>query len=206
MAVVIHRVVFDGGVPPIGRVIARVRELTGLALSTRESPDSLESAKVFHVQLAFACAPSTEVLAYAYDRAALEAFVNRMGAQVAAAIGPILEGMDEARGTQTLYLRIYLGQDPTLLLATAYALEQMGGRPHPALTPNEREDCGRTLTEGEVTRRCRHARWRSAAGMAVAGPVAILSIPFVLLGTLITLPWKIWQTHQNAKRAGSEDT
>src|SRR5256885_3274749 len=43
-------------------------------------------------------------------------------------------GLHEAPGTQSVYLKSYLGLELTLLMVTALALEDLGGRPREPIT------------------------------------------------------------------------
>jgi len=109
MGLVFEEVAFDGRAPQLSRIADKISELSGLPVVVTESgPDVKGDLYDLHGYLAFACAPAQQLEIHAYRDGAVRKLCLPMGKCV--------RGMHEPAGTQSVYLRSFIGQEPTLLL------------------------------------------------------------------------------------------
>jgi hypothetical protein len=126
MGVVVSEVVFDGEAPELSAIADKVTELSGLPLSVADGDGDLYD---LHAHLAFACAPETQLEVHAYPAGAVKEFYHQTFGDADLPFARCVQGLNEPAGTQAVYLRGYIGQEPTLLFVTILTLEALGGRP-----------------------------------------------------------------------------
>ena len=110
-----------------------------------------------------------------------------------------VEGANEPVGKQSVYVQGYLGQEPTLLLATTLALEALGGRLGAPMTDDIRRECGRVISSDELGRRHRKAQKQGRLALVawvLLLPVLVPVWIVTLAWQLITMPRRIWKAHQ----------
>jgi hypothetical protein len=110
MGICQHELVFQTVVPGLSCIANQITEISGLPIVIQESiAEDISNPYRTHAQLAFKSSPNN-----------------------------LLE-IDIDRNTQTVNVRIYLGQEETLFFVTIFALEKLGGTlAHPI--PNELRD------------------------------------------------------------------
>ena len=196
MGIVIQEVTFDAPAPTAARVVAKLTELVGLPLTISEStPEIRGSLFELHAQLAFARFPQVPVELTAYRAGAVQEHLQRTGMN-ALPFASVVQGSNEAVGTQTVYVRGYIGQEPTLLLAATLALEALGGRLREPLSDELRREYGAKVLPEELERR--HRRVRRQGLLALTAGIVLLPflVPFWLASIawhLANLPWRLWK-------------
>lgn len=203
MGIVIQEVTFDAPAPAAEVIAARVTELVGLPVIVRESPPELRGAlHDLHAQIAFQANPKAEVELTAYRAGAVKEHLRLTGMD-AMSTASVVEGSKEAVGKQTVYVRGYVGQEPTLLLVTTLALEALGGQLREPMPDDVRREYSRSVSADELRRRHRKMQRQGllklAAGvllLPVLVPVGIVRLAW----RLMTMPRRIWKAHQLAKK------
>jgi hypothetical protein len=189
MGLVFEEVVFDGRAPQLSHIADKITELSGLPLGVIESgPDVKGDLYDLHGYLAFACAPKQQLEIHAYRDGTVRKHRLPMGKCV--------QGMHEPSGTQSVYLRSFIGQEPTLLLAATLALEAMGGHPKHLPGDEVRREYGTPVTPAQLAERQR----KLAGKLWPAVGIALLLLPVAMLlwfiEFLVQMPWLVWKVHQ----------
>jgi hypothetical protein len=197
MGIVAGDAVFDGTAPQLQGIAEKVTELTGLAVEVTES-DAEVKANLYdlHGYLAFACAPQSRIEVHAYRPGAVKELCEEMFGDADFPLARVVKGRNEAPGTQTVYLRGFIGQEMTLFFATELALEALGGRSKYPLPEDVRRECGTPISEAQLQERMRKTA-REMGSMFLVGLLLFpLLLPLWIVGLLwfvVTLPWRIWQ-------------
>jgi hypothetical protein len=143
MGIVVTQVVFDGQAPELSSIAGKVAELSGLPLSVTDSGADVKAGLYdLHAYLAFACHPETPLRLHSYRAGAVKELYHQTFGEARRPIAKCVQGLNEAPGTQTVYLHGYVGQEPTLLFVTELALEALGGRPRTPMAEEVRRDYG----------------------------------------------------------------
>ncbi len=197
MGIVMAEIAFDGRAPDLSHIAAAVERLTGLTLSRTESGAAVK-ANLFdqHGYLDFASAPGSPLEVYTYRAAAVKELNDQTFGDARLPMAKHVKGLNEPPGTQTVYLRGYVGQEPTLFLATELALEGLGGRPRHPIPEEAGREYGRPITAGELKERRRKFKkrlWPAALISILLLPVAV---PVCLAGIILTLPWRLWKANK----------
>jgi hypothetical protein len=200
MGVVATEAVFDGRAPQLSRIAAQVTEMTGLPVSVAESgPDVTGELYDLHGHLAFACAPGTGIELHSYRAGAAREFCRQTFGDAHFPVARFVEGLNEPPGTQAVYVRGYVGQEPTLFFATLLALEALGGRPREPFSDEDRREYGSPISPAELEERrrklTRHALPAVLIGLVLL-PVLIPLWVVGLLWFLVSMPWRIWRGYQ----------
>ena len=198
MGVTLHTVLFEGPAPALAVIVDAVQRRAGIPLSVHESrPDDADGLHEFHARLAFAAAPDAPIEVYAYRPGAVKAFSEKLFPD--GAFPPLtdsVEGIREPHGAQAVYVRGYVGQEPTLWYATIVALEALGGRPEPDIDDDERRMYGALVSERDLVARHRKVKRAGWWAAAVAAPFVLVLVPLTLLWSGITMPWHVWRTYR----------
>ncbi|MGE5550141.1 MAG: hypothetical protein ACM3ZC_06375 [Bacteroidota bacterium] len=192
MGIVVQGVVFDNRAPDLSVIVGKITDMTGLPLSVTESrEDTVTNLYVVYGRLAFACFPDDSIDIYAYRPGALRASCDTALEEAYPGFHSFVEGMAEPEGTQTVHLRGYIGQEPTLFYATVFALEALGGRPEFPITEEQRREYGGAITVVELMKRRRKAyRWTWLTTV-LGVPLLLVFVPLWMIKTLLTIPWRI---------------
>ncbi len=181
MALLIIKVLFEGSAPTLPRIADALAARSGLAVKVAPEEDDVRSTlHDIHGWVAFECDPERRIEIYAYHPGAAKQHINEIFGEFATALPPqfhkATEGYDEPAGKQTLYLRDYNGQHPTLLYYVMLALEDLRGEFAHPLSEAARKDCAQPLTPAGLEQR----KAKSTAAF----------LPALLLGALF-LPWTV---------------
>ena len=196
MGIVAQEVVFRGRAPRLSEIADKVAELSGMPLSAAESAADVQGDLYdLHGRLAFACAPGEQVTIYAYRGGAVRTLCDEMFGNVHLPMAEWVQGNNEPAGTQSVYLKGYAGQEPTLLAAITLALEALGGRPKDALSREWRE-YGAPVTPALLEDRRR--KWAKGMWLGVAAGLLLapLTIPLGLVALVVMTPWRVWKGYK----------
>src|SRR5262245_44568951 len=200
MGMVFGEATFDGRAPDLSCIADKITELSGLPVSVTESAAEVKGELYdMHASLAFSCAPAERLELHTYLPAAVREFCNEAFEGIEFPTAKFVQGMSEPAGTQTVYLRGYIGQDPTLMIVSILALEALGGRPKHPILDEMRREYGKPITTSQLIERHRklrkQGRWQAAIVLLLL-PV-LIPLWFVgCLALLVTTPWRIWKGYQ----------
>jgi hypothetical protein len=200
MGVVVQEVIFDAPAPTAVAIAARVAELVGLPLITRDAPSGIRgSFRDLHAHIAFEAHPDAEIELTAYSAGAVRQFLRRTGVDTMPMASHV-QGVNEAEGKQTVYVRGYVGQEPTLFFATTLALEQLGGLLREPIPENVRREYGHSISSAELSRRHRTAQKHMLLTFAASLLLLPILVPVWTVMALITMPYRIWKAQQVVKK------
>jgi len=192
---VFDEVTFDGRGPTVDALAAKISELSGLPVSVQAPGPGDLGIYDQHAYLFFVAMPEEQLEVFSYRRGAAKKFYNDfMEGFENLPTAKYAVGLNEAPGTQVVYLRSFVGHEPTLMMATVLALEALGGRTRSPITDDIRREYGTPITEQQLAERRKklHKELRRAAwiGMLML-PITIPLFIFGLLFRLVLLPWQI---------------
>ncbi|MDB5356350.1 MAG: hypothetical protein JWN24_2803 [Phycisphaerales bacterium] len=194
MGIISEEVRFEGQAPEAARIADKVTEIIGLPMTLEESgPEMRCDCHFLHARLAFARFPDRRVELTAYHPGGVKEFLKRMGTDTLP-IAHAVQGANEPPGTQTVYIRGYIGQEPTIIFATILALEALGGHLREPVSEEMRREYGSRITTMELDRRHRKL-FRQGLVKLLLG-VILLPILFPLgvasiVWHLVKTPWQI---------------
>jgi hypothetical protein len=99
-------------------------------------------------------------------------------------------------GTQAVYLRGFVGREPTLLAVVELALEALGGRPRHPIPEEYRQEFGRPITALQLKERQRNWVKKWEPTLLVILLLHAVMIPICLVIFLLTLPWGLWKAYR----------
>jgi hypothetical protein len=202
MGIAFAEVSFDGRAPEPSRIVAEVTEITGLPGNYNESSSEIRGdLYAYHGQAVFRDLPSSQIQLYAYLSGAVKRDAEIFYADANDAVrrfpnAQYVEGIDESEERQSVHVRIYVGQEPTLYCATIVALERLGGRAKRPLSAGERDKYGRALTLTELKRRQRMVTAQLVGVLLIGCVVWPVTIPLWLLTLPLAIPWCIWKAYR----------
>ena len=109
MGMMFAQVAFDGHAPPLADICSKITEICGRPVVVVESdPDEIHD---LHATIAFECAPDLTLDFHTYRPGAVRHFCDETfdDAANSSLMKKIVQGANERAGTQTVYLRGYLG-------------------------------------------------------------------------------------------------
>ena len=201
------QVIFDERAPGLERIAEQVTEISGLPVSItdrlKEFPDPSSD---FDGTLAFTCVPQSWIELRAYRPEEVRKFYHESvgDPDLRLPMARCVHGLNEPSGTQTVYLRGYINQEPTLLFVTLLALEKLGGRPRHPIPDDIRRGYSVRITETELEKRCRKAGRQAWLGAAVAIVMLPVLIPLWVLFLFLKLPlgvWYVWRHYGEFTKA-----
>lgn len=197
MGIVFDEVVFQGRAPPLSAIVDKITELSGLPLTVTESGAGVKGELYeLHGYLAFACAPEQQIEIHVYRDGAVQKLCKEMFGDVHLPIAQYVQGNNEPVGTQSVHLRGYLGQEPTLLIMTTLALEALGGSSRHPLGEEERRQFGTPISPAQLEERRRKVArqgWLLAVACLLLLPVMI---PLSIVGLVVMTPWRVWKGYR----------
>jgi hypothetical protein len=197
MGVVVTEVDFENQAPDLSQIADKVAELSGLRVSVTESgADAKANLFDLHGYLGFACAPKTQVEVHAYRAGAVKEFCRDTFGDAHLPVARCVQGLHEPPGTQTVYVRGYLGQEPTLFFVTTLALEALGGKARHPIDEEVRREYGMTITPEQLQERQRKLARQMWPTVLVGLLLLPLLIPLWLIGFVVTMPWRIWKGYK----------
>jgi hypothetical protein len=181
------KALFDGQMPDISRIAAKVQELSGLAVCIRQPEASrVPDAYKLHGFIAFECAPDGEIELCAFDVAAVLGD-DALREEVELILPPprnASEWLNEPTGKQAMHIRVWsdglfaIALDPTFLTYVLLALEALGGELDEPPKEEQRRACAAPVSELELEYRRWKGRGEQLVGVFAAGftePVYIMS-------------------------------
>lgn len=202
MGIVVTEVIFDAPAPTATKIAARVEEIVGLPLVVRDSsPEIKGSLFDLDAQLAFAVYPRSQIEVTAYRAGAVREHLRLTGVDVMP-IADVVQGSNEATGQQTVYVEGYVGQEPTLLLATTFALETLGGRLGKPMPDHVRRDYGQSVSVDELRRRYRKVQRQGLLALAAGVVLLPILVPIWMISIgrhLVERPARILKAKQVAE-------
>jgi hypothetical protein len=203
MGIVTAAVVFDGQAPELTRIVEKVTELSGLPLSVSESGADLKADLYdLHAHLAFACDPNALLVLHSYRAGAVKAFYRETFGDTPLPVARYVQGLNEAPGTQTVYLQSHIGQEPTLFFVTELALEALGGRPRSPIPEELRRDYGTPITPAQLEARRREVGRQTLGMVLVVVLLLPVLIPLWFVGLVLSvalLPWRLWKAAKQVR-------
>lgn len=170
MGLFIDEVLFEGEVPEISRIAAKVAELSGLAVRIQQTVDrDASDPDDLYGSLAFECAPDDEI-ALSAGRAGegMFAFTQIPPAEADATA----DGQEGPPGKRAVRL-MGGGHEPTLSTYIHLALEALGGELAHPVGEEFRRMCAAPITELELERR----RWKASANHLLMLVMAVVTAP-----------------------------
>jgi hypothetical protein len=200
MGMVFGELAFDGRAPDLSRIADKITELSGLPVCATESGADVKGDLYdMHTRLAFACAPEEQLALHTYLPGTVRRFHNQAFEGIEPRPAKFVEGMGEPAGTQTVYLRSYIGQDPTLMTVSILALEALGGRPRHPISAEMKREYGTPITAPQLAERRRILRKQGRWGVAVVLLLLPVLLPLCFVGFLaflVSMPWLILKRYQ----------
>jgi len=197
MGIVVNEVAFEGRAPQLSDIADKITELSGLPLSVTESGADVKGDLFdLHGYLAFACAAEQPLEIYAYRGRAVRDLCEEMFGNVRLPMTKCVQGINEPAGTQSVYLTGYLGQEPTLLVATTLALEALGGRPKYPIGDEARREYGTPITPAQLEERRRKVAKQMRSAVMVGLLLLPVIIPLWIVGLVVMMPWSIWKAYK----------
>jgi hypothetical protein len=208
MSLVVGNVTFTGKAPGAAEIAAKVEAISGLPVVFTNQESDFAYLYDFHGHLAFACAPEERLEISCYRPGEAKKYYNQMfDGYEDLPTAKYAQGLNEAAGTQVVYLRSYLGLEPTLLMATTIALESLGGRPYDPITEEVRREFGVPITEKQLEERRTKLRKqfeRAAFWHTWLLPLHLLLLFLHLLVAFVMLPWKLWKVWGTYKEVAAK--
>lgn len=197
MGIVVTEVTFEGQAPQLSDIAGKITELCGLPLEVTESASDVKGDLYdLHGCLAFACDPKQHLKIHAYRGGAVRKFCEETLGNVPLPMARCVQGSNEPAGTQSVYLRGYIGQEPTLLITTALALEALGGRSKYAFGDDERLEYGTPITPERLVERRRKSARQMRPVVMVGLLLLPVMIPLWIIGFVVMMPWRIWKVYK----------
>jgi hypothetical protein len=208
MGMVFGEVTFDERGPTVEVLAAKITELCGLPVNVQlPGPGDLDIHDQ-HAFLSFNISQEEQLEVFSYRPGAAKKFYNDfMEGFERLPTAKYAVGLNEPPGTQVVYLRSYLGHEPTLMMVTVVALEALGGRPREPLTEDDRREYGVRIAAAELQRRreklygqLKRAMWLQLLLLPITIPMFLLSIILMLA----LMPWRLWQGWKVVQKFESE--
>ncbi len=172
MGITSAEVAFPHRAPSLSDICAKATEICSLPVVVLES--HTDKLLELDASIAFECAQDRPLELFTYRQGFVAGFL----------------GVREAADTQTVHLRGYAGEEPTLMITTRLALESMGGTSSRDIPDDDRREFGQTITESELKERLREAKSR----MRRLGWTLILMLPVLIPLFAVVLVWDLVTT------------
>ncbi|MDB5331345.1 MAG: hypothetical protein JWP03_2496 [Phycisphaerales bacterium] len=194
MGIITAEATFEGQAPEAARIADKVKEITGLPMTLDESgPEIRGDLYSLHAYLALAHFPNQRIELTAYQPGSVKEFLKTTGTD-RFPFARVVRGANEPPGTQTVYVKGYTGQEPTLFFATKLSLEALGGRLRKPTGENERREYGSRITVAELERRHRKLERQSLLALSLGVILLPILLPLwvaSIVWHLVTMPWRI---------------
>lgn len=180
---------FPDGAPSLDAICEQITAISSLPVVVLES--DADELYTLRAKIAFEHMPDNT----------LSLKVERRGA-----IARVIHGdttPEPTTGPQEVHLRLFVGQEPTLMRTTQLALEALGGRPRTPLSDEDRATFGQPIESTELDAR-EHKLRRQMNGLTgvtcfllpVLIPMWILAGIWALLtsiGSFVLAVWRLWR-------------
>ena len=201
MALLIFNFEFDYPAPKPDILVAQISKTSGLPVSIVSADnDELHELSLL---VAFDQFPKNTLELYAYRPGAIKKNNDKELKETGFDHNwPIpVEGSDEVEGRQRIYINGYVGQEPTLMLATAIALEDLGGVGSEPVPDDEKSNF--PITSRELKRRSRKHQiliilfWlKSIVLLPITIPIGIVRM---IIG-FVMMPFEIRRAYKAVKK------
>jgi hypothetical protein len=202
MAIVTQKAQFKTPAPGLAQITDAITEICGLGVTAEESSAEIKGGLFdMHADLAFPAYPKNKVQIHTYIPGIVQKHHQEMMKEFGG-FAPQAQGWDEGPEVQTVYLRIYLGQEPTLFEVAGLALEKLGGKLAQPVSEETRDIYGAKLTLGTLKKRHFKSSGQNYLGLAVILVVLPITLPLALLKAAITWPSRMKKARQLMKEKG----
>ena len=209
MGIMFAKISFEEHVPPFSDICSQITEICGLPVIVLGLLD--DKLYDLHAAIAFECAQDVTLELIAYRQGAVGQFCEDACDEeriLGTLLKNVVQGANEPIGTQSIYLRGYLGQDTTLMNTTKLALESLGGIPTEPISDEDQSNFGRTICKSELRERHNTMKREMQKVFIVNVLMLPLLIPFMvvsLIWFLITMPFRLWQSCRTWNRIKREE-
>jgi hypothetical protein len=178
MGIVSSEVVFKGKAPSLTCIAEKITEISSLDLSIKEFElETQPRLYDFYAYISFSLIPHNHLKIYAYRSGAIRKFYlkshNYLGLSI---INPSIEGFNEPIDTQTVYLRMYLGQEPTLFYMTIFALEALDGSLKHPISEDIRDKYQKLFTQSQIQQRY----WQNSFQILLIWSIVLILLPILI--------------------------
>jgi hypothetical protein len=147
MGLLMNEVSFNGQAPSLNCIVNKITEISGLEISIEEDRDSYCN---LNVRLSFSNTPDNQLeISTTVSKIAL----NPHSHSTSYIPRSLASEENESNDSQTVCLRMYVGQEATLLYIATIALEELGGYSKYPLSEEMRQKYSTRLTSSELERR-----------------------------------------------------
>jgi hypothetical protein len=147
MGLLMNEVSFNGQAPSLNCIVNKITEISGLEISIEEDRDSYCN---LNVRLSFSNTPDNQLeISTTVSKIAL----NLHSHSTSYIPRSLASEENESNDSQTVCLRMYVGQEATLLYIATIALEELGGYSKYPLSEEMRQKYSTRLTSSELERR-----------------------------------------------------
>lgn len=200
MTMVFGEVSFNDRAPTTETLRAKITEICGLPVSIHApAPGDLDIYDQ-HAYLSFDVAPEEQLEVFSYRPGAAKKFYNDfMEGYEHLPTAKYSVGLNEAPGTQTVFLRSFVGLEPTLYLVALIALEDLGGKSRDPTTEEDRREYAVRIAPDQLRERREklHAQFKRAAWLQLL--MLPITVPMLLLSFFVMLaltPFRLWKAYQ----------
>lgn len=181
MGIIHSEIKFKNRTPTAREIAAQVTRIVGLEVAVTEEPRVAESDLYdVHAKLSFVASPKSPIEITSYRPGVLKERMSLEGTNLSP-FAEMVEGANETPGSQSLYLRGYIGQEVTLYFAIELACEALGGQLGEPLPDDIRREYGRPIPVAELRRRHRKVERQGALMFCL---LVVLS-PVIIASTLV---------------------
>ena len=206
MGMLFAHVAFNERAPSLSEICDKIEEITSLSVVVLEQNSN--ELHELNARIAFKCAPENEIELLAYRPGAPGRFCDETFVEPSHSLvmKSIVQGANEPSGTQTVYLRGYMGQEETLMHVAKLALATLGGMPRIKISDDARRIYGRRITADELDARYREMVRQNQWATWFTIVMLPLLIPFWIIGCLwglMTIPYRIYRAIRILKQLES---
>ena len=202
MGMMFADVTFKDAVPALTAICEKITEITTLPVVVlRQEQDDLHE---LNARIAFQCSPETDLELLAYRPGAVRRFCEESFEEPSHSsfMQRIVQGANEPAGSQTVYLRGYIGQEPTLMAVTELALDALGGQPRNPIADADRSTYDRAITADDIAERNRNVATQMRRTIWATVVMLPVLIPLWIAGCIwgiLTMPYRIWKAGKTLK-------
>ncbi len=199
MTIVSNSVIFDLPAPDKNVIVSTVEKVSGLSVNVEDGDHCDDDLHDMSLSIAFLADPQNTLTIYSYKAGAVvNSVVEETDAdheQYIPVLLTDLEGADEKKGQQSIYMSTYLGCDLTLYYATTIALESLNGaikRPINLETIKAQFP----ITEDQLKKNIKKHQWMRFVKLFVQLillPITLLFMVLSIIKSIVKLPFDVYK-------------
>jgi hypothetical protein len=202
MAIVSQKVKFKTPAPSLQRITDTITGICGLPVTAEESSAEIKGSLFdLHASLAFPAYPKDKLQIHTYIPGIVQKHHQEMMKELGG-FAPPAQGWDEGPEFQTVYLIIYLGQEPTLFEVAGLALEKLGGILDHPIPEETRKTYDTKLALGTLKKRHFKSTAQGLLMMFILLIALPITVPLTLLRAALTRPGRIKKALQLMREKG----